>query len=149
MELEITSSLNELPKARRFVREFCLRYGHAQLTDKDIWELELAVHEAVVNIIRHAYGNQMGRRILIEARKKEGQFMFRLNHWGETFDPKSVPRPTFDGKSEEGYGLFIMRRLVDELTYAHDEQGKSMVCLIKRRSVSMTESVRKESPGGC
>ncbi|MBW1783443.1 MAG: ATP-binding protein [Deltaproteobacteria bacterium] len=133
LELEIPSSLSEVSRARRFVREFCGPTAQASLDERDICQLELAVHEAAVNIIRHAYDNRMGQRILIEAQQSDEGFMFRLNHWGKSFDPTSVPPPALDGESEGGYGLFIISSFVDEVAYIQNDTGKSTVCLIKRR----------------
>lgn len=132
-ELEIPSSLSELAKARQFVREFCCHNAQASLDDAEICQLELAVHEAAVNIIRHSYENLTGERILIEALRSGDRFIVCLNHWGKSFDPDSVHPPSFDGEAETGFGLFIIKSFVDQVSYIRNELGKSTVCLVKRR----------------
>ena len=86
--LEIKSHLDELPRTRDFVREFCSRNVQRFFGEEDINQLELAVHEAAVNIIRHAYGNRIDQRIVIEAHWFDDKLMFRLNDWGQSFGPR-------------------------------------------------------------
>lgn len=131
--LEIRSHLGELPKARGFVREFCCRNAQWSLGEEEICHLELAVHEAAVNIIRHAYGNQTDQQIVIEAHCFDDKLMFRLTNWGQSFDRNSLPPPVLDGTTEGGLGLHIIDCCVDEATYIQSEKGKNTVCLIKQK----------------
>lgn len=130
---EIRSHLNELPKARGFVREFCSRNAQWPLGEEEICHLELAVHEAAVNIIRHAYDTRIDQRIEIEARWFDDKLIFRLNYCGCSFDRDSVPPPVLDGTSETGFGLHMIDCCVDEATYTQNEKGKKTVCLIKQK----------------
>ena len=131
--LEIRSHFDELPKARDFVREFCCRNTQWSLGEEDICHLELAVHEAAVNIIRHAYGNRIDQRIVIEALWLDDRLIFRLDYWGRSFDRDSVSPPVLDGTVEAGFGLYMIDCCVDEATYIQSEKGKNTVCLIKQK----------------
>ena len=131
--LEIKSHLDELPRTRDFVREFCCRNVQGSLGEEDIYQLEIAVHEAAVNIIRHAYGNRIDQRIVIEAHWFDDKLMFRVNDWGHSFDPDSVPPPVLDGTPETGLGLYMINRCVDEATYMKSETGMNTLCLIKQK----------------
>jgi len=131
--LEIRSHLDELPKARGFVREFCCRNAQWSFGEEDICQLELAVHEAAANIIRHAYGNRIDQRIVIEAHWLDDKLIFCLNYWGCSFDRDSVPTPVLDGTLERGFGLHMIDCCVDEATYIQSEKGKNTVCLIKQK----------------
>ena len=137
--LEIKSHLDELPRTRDFVREFCCRNVQGSFGEEDIYQLEIAVHEAAVNIIRHAYGNRIDQRIEIEAHWFDDRLIFRLNYWGRSFDRDSVPAPVLDGTAEAGFGLYMIDCCVDEATYIQSEKGKNTVCLIKQ----------KKTPGSC
>ena len=143
MILEIPSSLTELSKARDFVREVCSVDAQWPLDEEDICQLELAVHEAIVNIIRHAYRDRIGQKILIEAHRRDDRLMFHLNHWGQSFNRKAVPPPVFDGTCENGFGLFIIDHCVDEVSYIQNDKGKHTICLVKRQKCRVSESVRK------
>lgn len=131
--IEIQSHLENLPGARRFVRHFCKSNSCRPLAGEGLWQLELAVHEVVTNIIRHAYNNRSDQRILIEIQSFEERIMVHLNHWGRPFiQLESVPRPIVDGKSKCGFGLYLIERCVDRVTYECTPNGKNIISLLKQ-----------------
>jgi len=132
--LEIRSHFDELPKARGFVRQFCCQNVQWSLREEDICHLELAVHAAAANIIRHAYGNRIDQRIVIEAHWFDDKLIFRLNYWGRAFDRDSVPPQVLDDTTEKGFGLHMIDCCVDEATYIQSETGMNTVCLIKQKN---------------
>ena len=123
--LEIKSDLNELARVREFVRNGCTRVPAEMLERSRIDLIELAVNEAVVNIIKHAYGNAPGKPVRIEAQLSPAQLVFRLYDWGSSFDPASVPPPAFDGSQDHGFGVYIINQAVDEVNYTRDENGRN------------------------
>lgn len=141
--MEMPAQLEDLPRARRFVREFCKSDACWQLTREDLWQLELAVHEVAANIIRHAYGNRTDQRILIEIQVLQERLMVHLNHWGRPFIRESVPLPILDGTAENGFGLYLIERCVDKVFYECTPTGKNIISLLKRR----TRETSKKNPG--
>lgn len=133
-QFEIQSDLSQLGRAREFVRDFCLCNTHWPLTEQDIYSIQLAVHEATVNIIKHAYQNQYGKRIVIEGLCLADKIIFRLNHWGLSFEKASVPPPVLNGGEENGYGLYIMECCTDSIQYNFDEKGTNIICITKNRT---------------
>ncbi len=129
--MEILSQMTLLPAARRFVRNFC--QSDTSLLWEDLWQLELAVHEAATNIIRHAYGNRNDRPILIEIESFRKRIVVNLNHWGKPFtQPKSAPPPVHDGTVKGGFGLYLIERCVDQVIYAISPNGKNTISLFKQ-----------------
>jgi sigma-B regulation protein RsbU (phosphoserine phosphatase) len=123
--LEIKSDLNELARVREFTRNFCDRVP-AELLDRSRIDLiELAVNEAVVNIIEHAYRNAPDKPVRIEARLSPDRIEFRLYDWGRSFDPTAVPPPAFDGSKDHGFGIYIIDQAVDEVEYTREENGRN------------------------
>jgi anti-sigma regulatory factor (Ser/Thr protein kinase) len=131
--IEIHSQLENLPGARRFVRRFCKSNTCRQLAGEALWQLELAVHEVAANIIRHAYEYRTDERILIEIQAFEGRIMVNLNHWGKPFiQQEPAPRPVIDDKCKGGFGLYLIERCVDRVTYECTPAGKNIISLFKR-----------------
>ena len=130
--LNVTSEVSNLAHVRAFVRAFCQTLCLSWVAEADICQLELAVTEAVSNIIRHAYAGRPGKRIEVEATAFPDHVALSLSHWGIGFDPASVPLPAFDGTEEGGFGMYIIDRCVSQVTYTCDEQGKHSVCLRKQ-----------------
>jgi phosphoserine phosphatase RsbU/P len=133
-EIEIPSSLTELARSRAFVREFCLRIPGGALPEESIRELDLAVNEALSNIMKHAYGGRTNQRIKIGADAWPDNVIMRLHHLGESFDPAAVPLPAFNGSQENGFGFYMIDQLVDEVRYLRDERGRNCVLLVKKRT---------------
>jgi sigma-B regulation protein RsbU (phosphoserine phosphatase) len=123
--LEIKSDLNELARVREFVRNFCTRVPAELLDPSRVDLIELAVNEAVANIIKHAYGNAPDQPVRIEARLSPDRIVFRLYDWGRRFDPASVPAPAFDGSKDHGFGIYIIEQAVDEVEYSREETGRN------------------------
>jgi phosphoserine phosphatase RsbU/P len=130
-ELEIRSDLEDLRRARAFVREFS-RQVPGDLLDQDkVAGRELAANEAASNIMKHAYHGRTDQRIELEADAYPDRVSIRLHHLGDSFDPATVPLPALDGSRESGFGLYLMAKTVDEVLYSRDERGWNCITLIK------------------
>lgn len=132
-ETEISSNLGELAHARAFVREVCRDIPGGALCEESIEELDLAVNEALSNIMKHAYRGRTDQTIQIGAEAFADRVVFRLHHLGEPFDPGAVPPPNFSGSRENGFGVYMIAQSVDEVRYLRDERGRNCICLVKRR----------------
>ena len=132
-EIEISSDLHELARARGFVLQFCSAIPGAALPAESAEELDLAVNEALSNIMLHAYKNHPDQKIQVGAEAFADRVFVRLHHLGEPFDPAAVPPPDFSGSRENGFGVYMIAQLVDEVRYLRDERGRNCICLVKRR----------------
>ena len=125
----IESDLKDLEQSRAFVRDVCRQLPIAQ---DAVSALELAVNEAASNIIRHAYHEQSGCQIELEAETVGDSLEIRLYHEGEGFTPDPSYQPTFDGSRDGGFGLYIIEHCADAVTYARDERGRNYIGLVKK-----------------
>lgn len=84
-----------------------------------IYNVQLATHEACTNIIKHAYRSFDQGRILVEmiVHFEERLLQIDLYDTGTPFDFESVPEPDLDQVRVHGYGLFLIRHLMDTVTY--------------------------------
>ena len=133
IEMEISSDLGELARARAFVREFCQAIPGGALPERSTEELDLAVNEALSNIMKHAYRGRTDQSIQIGAEAGLDGVVFRLHHLGEPFDPAAVSPPAFNGSRENGFGVYMIAHLVDEVRYLRDERGRNCILLVKKR----------------
>jgi PAS domain S-box-containing protein len=129
--LEIPSDLNELSRAREFVRAVCGQLPGSTMDEESVGGLELAVTEACSNIIRHAYRGRADQRIHLEAETFPARVSIRLHHLGAAFDPSKVRPPTLDGSRTSGFGMYLISRSVDEVRYYRDERGHNCIALVK------------------
>lgn len=85
--------------------------------------VELAASEICTNIIRHAYKNKSGD-IDIHITLLSNGIQLDLYDDGVGFDPNSIPVPKPDQPQEGGYGLHIIRQIMDVVSYQHyPEEG--------------------------
>ena len=111
--------------------------------------VELALEEALVNISRYAYPGQAGDFEVHCRRGVEGQLYLEIDDWGIPYNPleRARPDPSQDLASRRvgGWGVELIRRMADDLTYTH-AQGKNILSLTFRsresdqRFVTMPES---------
>jgi sigma-B regulation protein RsbU (phosphoserine phosphatase) len=131
-ETEISSNLEDLGRAREFVRAFCRTAPAGLLDERDVTGLELAVNEAASNIMKHAYHGRTDQRIQLEADAVQDSVSIRLHHLGDAFDPAVVAPPALDGSRESGFGVYLINRSVDDVRYSRDERGRNCIALVKR-----------------
>jgi sigma-B regulation protein RsbU (phosphoserine phosphatase) len=104
----------------RIVSQFI--YGIAQrldLNDETMFDIELAVEEATVNIIRYAYPSgrtgEMSLRVVIE----DDNLQIALMDWGIPFDPSKIKPFDIDAPIEErikgGMGLRLIQTVTDKV----------------------------------
>ncbi|HEX9902900.1 MAG TPA: ATP-binding protein [Acidobacteriota bacterium] len=111
--------------------------GRLNLSEELAYYMELAVSEACINIIRYAYAESRGE-IHLSAWLKAGRIYFEIRDSGRYFDPREVEPPDLDRYIREGvkggFGVFLMRRLMDGLDYRREE-GENVLTLWKALSL--------------
>ncbi len=140
---EYPSELQHLAALRTFIEAECRRVwgmtgNHAfPAAESALDQLLLAVQETATNIVRHGYRDESHRpiRVVLEAEADEVRLAF--HYPGRSFDPDAVPPPVFDGSKEGGFGVYLIRRLVDEVRYQRDSSGLCSVHLRKKRSPAL------------
>ncbi len=85
-----------------------------------IYLVELAISEICTNIIKHAYNRSKGEIVGSITLLNNG-VQLDFYDQGLSFDPNEVAQPTSDPKSlvEGGYGLYIVRQIMDVVSYEH------------------------------
>jgi anti-sigma regulatory factor (Ser/Thr protein kinase) len=99
-------------------------------------QLELAITDALSNIMRHAYRGRTDQRIQLDIEAFADRLVLRLHHLGETFDPSAVKTPAFDGSEDGGFGMYIIEQSVDTVRYYRDERGRNCISMVKNRQTA-------------
>lgn len=112
--------------------------GHAGdwgLHPQRLMQLELAVEEAVVNICLYAYEIPPGE-LIVRIAPGEKRFVVELIDEGVPFDPLAVEEPDLRAAVEEravgGLGIFLVRRVMDEVSYNRDGPRNILRLVIHR-----------------
>lgn len=100
--------------------------------DDFIYLIELAISEICTNIVKHAYAHVSGQ-ITGQVTLLNNGVQLDFFDTGEGFDPNTVPQPQADPNNlrEGGYGLHIVRQIMDVVSYECDPADGNHWHLIK------------------
>ena len=96
--------------------------------------MNLALEEAVTNVMLYAYPNGHGR-VLVEAMKEADRLTFTISDSGIPFDPTKQEEPDLTLAAEErqigGLGIHLVRQIMDEISYERKD-NKNILTLVKQ-----------------
>ena len=75
------------------------------------------------NAIRHANENDPDKEIQISIQVENRKLHILVYDEGTGFDADSVPHPEFRYLDEHGRGVYIIRSLMDEVSYRRHKRG--------------------------
>jgi serine/threonine-protein kinase RsbW len=109
----------------------------AGMQQPEVEAVELAVDEACSNIVEHAYkGTRRGEIECTCDASADGLTIILRDH-GKPFDVSKVPLPDThaDLKNRHigGLGIFIMRKLMDEVRFENLGRSGNVLTMFKRR----------------
>ena len=123
IRIDIPADLQYLNVVGEAIRGLMRREVELENADEVIHGVELAVHEACTNIIKHAYGWRDGRiEIVMTIAADPHRVIVETFDSGRSFDLESVQPPDLDAVQDRGYGIFLMRQLMDEVAYQATSQ---------------------------
>jgi len=119
--------------ARRILREILQKLRSQQWSGSDLFAVQLATEEALVNAVSHGNRNQPDKQLRIGCRLSPRRVQIEVADEGEGFDPQQVPDPTRPDRLElpGGRGLMLMRAFMTEVRF---NQRGNCVMLEKRKS---------------
>ncbi len=123
-----------LDEIREFVGAIALENG---FSDKAVYNIQLAADEAASNIIEHAYEGRTDGLLDISCGMEPNGLTIILVDHGAPFDPSEVPLPDIHADLLErkigGLGIFLMRKLMDEVHYRANDNNSNILTMIKRK----------------
>lgn len=131
-KITVKSSTDNLSVIRNFIRTAADEAGFDNDTSGKI---VLAADEACTNIIKHAYKFSEKGKIGINVSVKSNKFTISITDNGDHFNSKSIPEPDlkkyYQEKKVGGLGMFLMKKLMDEVKYSQPNDKKNKVTLVK------------------
>lgn len=109
----------------------------AGMQESEINAIELAVDEACSNIVEHAYKGLKNGDIECTCEASDQALTIVLRDHGRPFDSSTVPPPDLEGDARRrrvgGLGIFIMKKLMDEVRFEALGQAGNVLTMVKRR----------------
>jgi serine/threonine-protein kinase RsbW len=132
--VQFTAKFEYLDEIRDFVGKIAREGG---FSEKDIYNIQLATDEAASNIIEHAYEGVSDGILDLSCGMVADGITIILTDYGESFDPSAVPMPNLKADLSErkigGLGIFLMRKLMDEVYYEPRKNRSNVLTMRKRK----------------
>jgi serine/threonine-protein kinase RsbW len=123
-----------LDEIREFVAQVAREGG---FSEKEIYSLQLAADEAASNIIEHAYEGISNADLDITCDVHGDILTITMRDTGRSFDPSKVTPPNLKADLSDrqigGLGLYLMRKLMDDVRYESDLRTGNVLTMTKRR----------------
>jgi anti-sigma regulatory factor (Ser/Thr protein kinase) len=131
--VQFAAKFEYLDEIRDFVGDIARAGGFAE---KEVYNIQLAADEAASNIIEHAYEGISNGFLEVSCGVMNGSITIVMVDRGASFDPSAIPMPDLKADLSErrigGLGIFLMRKLMDEVHYESRSTG-NVLTMIKRR----------------
>ena len=128
----LKNDIHELTNLNRFQKSV---YAKLNIDTSMARKLQLAVEEAVVNVIDYAYPNDIEGSIEVRMMSDGQSLKIVIIDSGVFFDPTAKEKTDTTLSAEErqigGLGLLLVRELMDSINYER-EKGKNILTLIKK-----------------
>lgn len=130
-EIHITNELSQLVALSDFVTQTSNEIG---LDERMCMRLNLALEEAVTNVILYAYPGEKNKDITIRMEKNSGRLKITLVDSGIAFDPTAKATPDTSLPLHErpigGLGIHLIKQMMTSVTYSR-EGNKNILTMIK------------------
>ena len=131
--LKLRNDINEIPRLHGFIQTLSddINLDHAQAMS-----LNLALEEAVSNVMLYAYPEGTEGQVEVEAAILDDRLEFKVSDSGVAFDPTVARAPDLAADLKDrpigGLGIFLVKRIMDQVTYTR-ENGKNILSMTKKR----------------
>ena len=131
-QITLPNDVQEVPQLNVFVDEVCEQVDFDMSTTL---KLNLAIEEAVVNVMNYAYPAGEKGDVDIEAMINDEYLVFVISDSGTPFDPTAKAEVDTTLSAEErgigGLGIHLIRQIMDTINYERVE-GKNVLTLRKK-----------------
>ncbi len=112
-----------IPSSVEALTEFIVRFYETlktlALTEDDLFHIKLSLEEALVNAARH--GNKLNAALFVDVSisVNSDKIEITVRDEGRGFDHEHLPDPTLAENLQKthGRGVYLMRKLMDEVRY--------------------------------
>lgn len=127
--IELAATIENLDQSLDFVVDGIVSAG---VDKKMAGKIRLACEEVFVNVIHYAYPEKQGNMLVSYDLSGDGkELLIRVEDKGIPFNPLEKEDPDVELPLEErqigGLGIFMVRNIMDELSYAREEDTNILV----------------------
>ncbi len=130
IKMEIESKSIYIKALRLVLKEF-LRVNNYDEED-EIFMFELALNEAIANVIEHTYNFEENHSINVEfSIDEERVFCISIRDFGKKVDPQKIQPRDLEDYRDGGLGVFIIQKVFGNMIWDDVTEG-NLLCLYKK-----------------
>ena len=135
--LEIPTDVRSIEHAVEYVVQRCRTCETYQKRLR--FNFRVGLTEALTTAVLYGNAHDPSKHVLVEVALEDGRLEARVTDQGGGFDPSSIPDPTEPENilKPGGRGLFIMRQLLDEVSY--NDRGNQVTLVLRLEQGSALE----------
>ena len=130
--IRLSNDVQEIPLLNAFVDEICEFNGLDEMTTM---QMNLAIEEAVVNVMNYAYPEGTKGFVDITSMSDDESLQFVISDNGKPFDPTTKEEVDTTLPIEKrrigGLGIFLVRKMMDNVKYEYKD-GQNILTLRKK-----------------
>lgn len=131
-QLRVESRIDYLYKICDFVTDLARQAGMEKI---EISRVKIAVYEASINVVEHAYHSEPHHFIDVAVNYDAKRFVITIMDRGDSFD-FNVVKPydveeAMNKRKMGGFGLYIIQRSMDEVRYESDPEEGNKLTMVK------------------
>jgi len=131
LELNVKATIENISQVTGNIEDFLRRKG---FTDETVFDVRLAVDEAITNVIQHGYDGKEGL-IQIRCEVSIKEIVLVVEDSAKPFNLSSVEEPRFSDSLEKrqigGLGVYLIKKKMDQVTHEF-KNGKNILTMKKR-----------------
>ena len=133
-KIKLPANIYNLRKLIQFVSNFAKEKGFARKRSR---EIELAVEEALVNILKYAYPDKNTGEVEVRCQiDNDAVLVIEILDTGAPFDIRYFSEPDLNVNISDrkigGLGIFLIRKMVDEVHYRRDGESNILTFIIRK-----------------
>ncbi len=130
--IHLMSKTKMLKPLRHFIDDFLHQENHLN-NKKNIEDLIMAVNEACMNVIQHAYKNRPNEEIIIEFWQDQQDVLVKIFDDADCVDISSIKSRDLDDVRPGGLGVHMIHDLMDCVEYKNNPSKKGNVLEMRKK----------------
>ena len=121
----------ELGKLTEFIERFAADWD---LDQEMTMKINLALEEALINVINYAYTDHLEHEISIRVSRDQNSLLLKIEDDGIPFNPLEAKEPDrnlpIEERHEGGLGIFLIKKIMSEVKYTR--KADKNILLLKK-----------------
>lgn len=128
-KISIKSTLDDVIKVESEIVDILTEIG--KVDKKVIFQIRLAFHEAIINVIVHTYKKDPNKDIDIVLDISDNSIVLTIRDYGNPVDVAKIKSRDLDDLREHGLGVHFYKTLMDIVEYSKPQDNGNIIKMIK------------------